>query len=117
MEGPEEVFPGMTSLEWVERLCRLLIKHEKQIKEYLRDRGYDCEFSNKIADWWETLPPDCEEAGRRLFEICDQFGVIEFMVTSSLFYTFRLRGVRGRNVCSMHRRLKEMMKNIAKSFS
>jgi hypothetical protein len=123
---PEEVFPGMRTSEWAMYLCRLLIMYEKQIKHDLRSRNYEYEFSNKIANWWkrwETLQPDsCEEAARELFEICDQCGVIEFMMSNRYLEPATIRlygvGVRGRGM-HMHPfiEMKKEMKRVAELFS
>jgi hypothetical protein len=122
MEGPEKIFPDMTTLEWAIYLGRLLIQYQKQIKEDLKNRDCDREFSDKIADWRETLPPDYEEANyeeaaRRLFEICYQCGVIEFMINSRLISIDTLPILRVRGVHTVYEDFKEIMEKVVELFS
>jgi hypothetical protein len=127
MEGPEKIFPDKT-IEGAIYLGRLLIQYQKQIKEDLKNRGCDREFSDKIADWRETLPPDYEEANyekaaRRLFEICCQYGVIEFMINKRLISMpiERVRGVdtveRVRGVDTVYEDFKKIMEKVVELFS
>ncbi len=115
---PEDVFGSMSVAEWSVVLCHLLIRFQKEIKEYLQVTNKSAEFGTKISVWRQEFSQqqnwDWTESAIELFRICEECGVIEFIMQEGFLSPARCESVRTRGIRSNV--FKELMENIVEIF-
>lgn len=85
---PEDTFTGMTTTEWATELCRCLIKRKDWVQRTLKAKNTYDEFCQRIL-WWNNTyvarnVESSEKTAAALYDICEQFGLIELMVSAGL---------------------------------
>jgi len=113
--GPEEVFGGVTALEWGQQLCLSLIKYKAQIKRQLEREGRYSEFSEAIQQWKDDYvnndKEDHENTARALYDICWEFCVISYMIREGMIEKEAVVGERGRGAVRTRARLRGVSKS------
>jgi len=87
----DDLFSGMDSTERAILLCQLLVRYKSQIESQLTEVDKYKEFCDRIASWdaqylkgpWESSESS-EEVEEALYDICREFGVIQFVLEERL---------------------------------
>jgi hypothetical protein len=122
---PEDAFIGMTTTEWATELCRCLIKRKDWVQRTLKAKNTYDDFCQKIL-WWNNAyvaknGNSPEHTATALYDICEQFGLIDLMIGAGLISkpvvtrgglrtqaTVRTRGATRGRLTALDRQLAEV---------
>lgn len=102
LRDPEEVFGSSEIKEWGLSLCWTLLRNRSLVEEWLRDENKWEAFCAGIQDWREShlgrVNSDPDETTRRLYDVCEKHGLIDYLVKEELIVEVRAPVLRGREL-------------------